>query len=285
MHISKVNNINFKENYWEFSKYGNKSRLKRIMTDNISELGKIPVLIDSKNNEYVMSYDGLYYSTPVNGTSYSYRIFYKDTGLWENDGKEVKINKKSVQRKIEKADKLARNNLSNPIQFNKYTYNNSGLELLSKMIKDGTLNNTELFSVQKDKKQSAPDFVFNLYTQVPENSNKILIIMRAGKNKNTYPAQIEYNKSSKELTILASENEKSNWILDTKENIVGQNIEEDTISLQWPILAYILKVLSENAIKIEKEFGFPQNIKGSIKNGEIIISGTRNLYKALCNKI
>lgn len=86
MRISTVANINFKANYIKVRKYG-QSESVFIMTDNSENLGRCPVC-ETKLGSPSMTYDGKYYTTNYPVYSTGYKIKYKDTGKYENGGKQ-----------------------------------------------------------------------------------------------------------------------------------------------------------------------------------------------------
>ena len=95
MQINKLNNISFKANYFTVEKRGKYYSLEKISTDNSEKLGKEPVLqtkMQGVDCEFPMIYDGKYYTTELPSTIEKYRVFYKDTGKYEKNGKEQKIN-------------------------------------------------------------------------------------------------------------------------------------------------------------------------------------------------
>ena len=110
MKINPVNNINFKKNYFCVQKRGEIYRLNQIATDNEENLGKEPVLIghvEGENYERPMRYNGKYYSAEVFSGTTSYKIYYKDTGKYENGGKSREINPLNYMKITTKADKLS----------------------------------------------------------------------------------------------------------------------------------------------------------------------------------
>ena len=95
MKINHINNINFKKNYFEVQKRGNNYLLSQIGTDNEENLGKEPILQITSGNykfESPMEYKGKNYMGAVSPSTSSYRIYYKDTGKYENNGEYKQIN-------------------------------------------------------------------------------------------------------------------------------------------------------------------------------------------------
>lgn len=107
MRIVNISNTNFKANYFTVTKHGRFYDLDKISTDNEENLGNEPVLlslqeyynfqtksVDAYETEYPMAYDGKYYTTTkdVSKGIYSYRIYYKDTGKYEYNGRAQVIN-------------------------------------------------------------------------------------------------------------------------------------------------------------------------------------------------
>ncbi|MBQ6516665.1 hypothetical protein IJI31_05745 [bacterium] len=110
MKINPVNNINFKKNYFCVQKRGELYRLNQIATDNEENLGKEPVLIghvEGEDYERPMSYNGKYYSAEAFSGTTNYKIYYKDTGKYENGGKSRVINPLNYMKIATKADKLS----------------------------------------------------------------------------------------------------------------------------------------------------------------------------------
>ena len=86
---------NFKANYFTIEKRGKYYNLDKISTDNAEKLGEKPVLqanIQNVDCEFPMLYDGKYYTTELPSYVKKYRIFYKDTGKYENNGEEQSFN-------------------------------------------------------------------------------------------------------------------------------------------------------------------------------------------------
>ncbi len=115
MQINKIgiNNsqlISFKANYFTVIKEGKAYRLLKISTDNEENLGKEPVLeyqSSCKKFEFPMTYDGKYYTTYVYPHTDNYRIFYKDTGKYENNGEKQIVNPLCLARKATIADRTS----------------------------------------------------------------------------------------------------------------------------------------------------------------------------------
>ena len=93
MQIQPINNYhtNFKANFYTVEKRGKYYSLDRISTDNAEKLGEKPVL-RSSIDDFPMTYDGKYYTTKVPSYLENYRIYYSDTGKYEKNGEEQKIN-------------------------------------------------------------------------------------------------------------------------------------------------------------------------------------------------
>ncbi|MGN1154235.1 MAG: PEP/pyruvate-binding domain-containing protein [Candidatus Gastranaerophilaceae bacterium] len=116
MNTIKATSISFKANYFSLIKKGKYYSLNKISTDNEEQLGNEPVLqtrIGTQDIELPMLYNGKYYTTNFNNGEIinKYRIYYKDTGLYENKGKEQIINSLFFEKKAVKADREY-NNLS-----------------------------------------------------------------------------------------------------------------------------------------------------------------------------
>lgn len=95
MYINKITNTNFKANYFRVDKLGRHCHFMTILTDNEENLGEKPVLQYErcgKLQDIPMVYDGKYYTTEVVVRPDKYRIFYKDTGIYERNGEYQIIN-------------------------------------------------------------------------------------------------------------------------------------------------------------------------------------------------
>ena len=104
--------ISFKDNFFTIEKRGKYFNLSKISTDNAEKLGKEPILeyIDSgKKYEFPMIYDGKYYTTSALKETTKYRIIYKDTGKYENNGEEQTINSVRLSKIATIADRINNN--------------------------------------------------------------------------------------------------------------------------------------------------------------------------------
>lgn len=108
MKIQTHNSFSFKTNYFNYKKIGNEVYLDKIITDNAEHLGKNPVVL-SNSEEFPMTYDGKYYTSRVSDNISKYRIFYKDTNLYEKEGKEQLIDRDFIKREITAKDKIVKN--------------------------------------------------------------------------------------------------------------------------------------------------------------------------------
>ena len=111
MQINQIG-INFKSNYFTVEKIGNHYNLSKISTDNEENLGKEPVIQTQYagcNVELPMAYDGKYYTADVERSVNKYRIFYKDTGKYENNGKEQIINPLMFTKFAAREDRIYNN--------------------------------------------------------------------------------------------------------------------------------------------------------------------------------
>ena len=114
MKVQLINNhqSNFKANFFTIEKRGKYFNLSKISTDNAERLGKEPILeyIDSgKKYEFPMIYDGKYYTTSALKETTKYRIIYKDTGKYENNGEEQTINPVRLSKIATIADRINNN--------------------------------------------------------------------------------------------------------------------------------------------------------------------------------
>lgn len=106
MKIQTHNDFSFKTNYFHYQKVGNRIYLDKIITDNAEDLGKNPIVL-SNDKEFPMSYDGKYYTSKLTNSISNYRIYYKDTNLYEKHGTEQFIDEDAIKRKIIIEDKIA----------------------------------------------------------------------------------------------------------------------------------------------------------------------------------
>ena len=116
--ISNISNTNFRANYFTVDKKQNsRYLLTKISTDNEENLGAEPVLqyeykaCDSSiyKMEEPMVYDGKYYTSYCSPYIFKYRIYYKDTDKYENNGKEQFINASNYTKKAMMADRISNN--------------------------------------------------------------------------------------------------------------------------------------------------------------------------------
>ena len=108
MQINKLTNINYKANYFTIEKRGRYFLPPVISTDNEENLGKEPVLQYERNGEkyeFPMMYDGKYYTAQTTIDSDKYRIFYKDSGKFEKEGKEQVVNSLNLIKIATKEDR------------------------------------------------------------------------------------------------------------------------------------------------------------------------------------
>ena len=111
MQINKTG-INFKANFFTIEKKGCNYNLSKISTDNKENLGKEPVLqtqYAEHDFELPMVYDGKYYTTNVVPFINKYRIYYQDTGKYENNGEKQIINSHKYTKIAAKEDRLYNN--------------------------------------------------------------------------------------------------------------------------------------------------------------------------------
>jgi hypothetical protein len=96
LHTNSLNSaVNFQSNFYTVNKRGNYFNIRKISTDNEENLGKEPVLQTNYLDEDIelpMTYDGKYYTADFKYDINKYRIYYKDTGKYEKEGKEQVIN-------------------------------------------------------------------------------------------------------------------------------------------------------------------------------------------------
>lgn len=92
--ISTNQNINFKANFFKVKKYGQSAGVY-VSTDNAENYGSVPI-VETALEDIPMAYDGKYYTTrwPICGTKY--KIKYKDTGKYENQGIEKSVNEEKL---------------------------------------------------------------------------------------------------------------------------------------------------------------------------------------------
>lgn len=94
MKLNYVANINFKANYFKLRKYGQNKSLF-VMTDNSENLGKKPVC-ETKLGSSRMVYDGKYYTSITPIYYPEYKIKFKDTGKYENNGVKKSIDYQKI---------------------------------------------------------------------------------------------------------------------------------------------------------------------------------------------
>lgn len=87
-------NINFKANFFKVEKYGQSNTIY-VCTDNSEKLGKQPIL-ETTNESSPMVYDGKYYIESLPFNKNKYKIRYKDTGKYENQGIEKYIDREKL---------------------------------------------------------------------------------------------------------------------------------------------------------------------------------------------
>lgn len=114
MRVHTMNNTKLNANYYHFCQLDGEGIIDKIYTDNSENLGAEPILIT--NNENIpMTCDGKYYSASVKSQISEYKIYYKDTGLYENGGNPIKLNKHKISRDIYIKDLI---NTGKPLQKN-----------------------------------------------------------------------------------------------------------------------------------------------------------------------
>ena len=99
MKVHLADNSNFKSNYFRFYQKNGEGTVNEISTDNAENLGKEPVLITDKET-IAMDYDGKRYTAKSKYPIAEYKIYYKDTNKYENNGKSIYIDSHKLSRDV-----------------------------------------------------------------------------------------------------------------------------------------------------------------------------------------
>lgn len=123
-----------------------------------------------------------------------------------------------------------------------------------------------------------PDYKFTLYTDDNNGNLKIeLYSDNAWFDENTVlPHTFIYNKETKELKYSSIQMGSPTVTFNENEDIIDIDRVQNDLSSDKKLFSQLKKV-AQNAIVIEKEFGFPQDIEGGIKKNDIYFWQTRNI--------
>ena len=123
-----------------------------------------------------------------------------------------------------------------------------------------------------------PDYKFTLYTDDNDGNLKIeLYSDNAWFDENTVlPHTFIYNKETKELKYSSIQMGSPIVTFNENEDIIDIDRVQNDLSSDKKLFSQLKKV-AQNAIVIEKEFGFPQDIEGGIKENDIYFWQTRNI--------
>ena len=97
MKVHFADNKNFKSNYYHLRHVEREGKIDKISTDNSENLGNEPVLMTDYET-IPMDYDGKLYTAKINVPTSKYKIFYKDTGEFENDGNPIIIDEHKLSK-------------------------------------------------------------------------------------------------------------------------------------------------------------------------------------------
>ena len=86
-------------NFYNFHQYDGEGVISGICTLNADNLGNEPILITDKE-ELPMFFDGKYYYAAIKYPTHQYRIYYKDTDKYENQGNPIPLDKHKISRDI-----------------------------------------------------------------------------------------------------------------------------------------------------------------------------------------
>ena len=95
--IKSNQSINFKANFYKVVKYGQQTSVY-VGTDNAENLGHRPFVTETYGDDIKMTYDGKYYMSKYPVYSDKYKIKYKDTGKYENNGKTIIFNREKLNK-------------------------------------------------------------------------------------------------------------------------------------------------------------------------------------------
>ena len=135
MKIRYVDNSNFKSNFYHIHNVEREGRIDKISTNNSENLGNEPVLITDREM-IPMDYDGKHYTAKINFPAKQYKIFYKDTGKFENNGNAIQLDEHKLSKVTFVNDLI---NTKQPLQKN-----------ISKGIAEGKLI-TDIDNIPRDE--------------------------------------------------------------------------------------------------------------------------------------
>lgn len=95
--IKSNQSINFKANFYKVVKYGQQTSVY-VGTDNAENLGHRPFVTETYGDDIKMIYDGKYYMSKYPVHSDNYKIKYKDTGKYENQGKKIIFDRNKLNK-------------------------------------------------------------------------------------------------------------------------------------------------------------------------------------------
>ena len=97
MTVNTSDKIDFNSNLYLFSQHAGEGVVSKIFTSNPKNLGNTPILI-TDNERLHMTFDGQYFSADIKQSISQYKIYYKDTDKYENDGNFINLDMHSVSR-------------------------------------------------------------------------------------------------------------------------------------------------------------------------------------------
>ena len=97
MKVRLVDNTKFQSDFYHIHQVDSEGYIDKISTDNSENLGKEPVLMTDAET-IAMDYDGQYYTAKIKFPAKEYRIFYKDTGMFENEGNPITLDEHKLSK-------------------------------------------------------------------------------------------------------------------------------------------------------------------------------------------
>ena len=123
-----------------------------------------------------------------------------------------------------------------------------------------------------------PDYKFTLYTDDEKGNLKIDLCSSGFYDKTVNPNTFTYNKKTGELTYDSIQLENPVGIFNENQELESIEPVINDLSDNKELFEQIKKV-AENALVVEKEFGYPQDIEGGIKGDDIYFWQSRNIVR------
>lgn len=135
--------------------------------------------------------------------------------------------------------------------------------------------------VQKYQKTNFP---FTLYTDTDDGKLKLeMRYQKAEDLPSSDWAVISYDRKTGKIELESTHNIDGNYLIKDTGEIVEQHLMKNEIQKNWKSLLVPLKIAINNALKLEKYFGRPQDIEGGINNGRVYLWQARDIgKKAIC---